>query len=171
MPGAMPKLHQWGNPCLTWMVQKMFRAPINDVYCGMRAFRKELYTRLDQRCTGMEFATEMIIKSTLFGARISEIPITLYKDGRTAHRPHLRTFRDGWRTLRFYLLQSPRWTFLFPGLALGAVACAQSMLAILNVNVAGVVFSMQHTLLVGTLAILVAAQLGSVRSGQEHLPR
>lgn len=177
MPGAMPKLHQWGNPWLTWMVQKMFRAPINDVYCGMRAFRKDFYQRLDQRCTGMEFATEMIIKSTLFGARISEIPITLYKDGRTAHRPHLRTFRDGWRTLRFYLLQSPRWTFLVPGMVLGVIGACAAMLALLNVNLAGVVFD-AHTLLVATLAILVAAQLGSCAvlaktfaSGEGLLPR
>lgn len=177
MPGAMPKLHQWGNPCLTWMVQKMFRAPVNDVYCGMRAFRKEFYKRLDQRCTGMEFATEMIIKSTLFGARISEIPITLYKDGRTAHRPHLRTFRDGWRTLRFYLLQSPRWTFLVPGMVLGAIGACAALFALLNVNLAGIVFD-AHTLLVATLAILVAAQLGSCAvlaktfaSGEGLLPR
>jgi hypothetical protein len=177
MPGAMPKLHQWGNPWLTWMVQKMFHAPVNDVYCGMRAFRKEFYKRLDQRCTGMEFATEMIIKSALFGARISEIPITLYKDGRTVHRPHLRTFRDGWRTLRFYLLQSPRWTFLMPGVALGVIGACAALFALLNVNLAGAVFD-AHTLLVATLAILVAAQLGSCAvlaktfaAGEGLLPR
>ena len=177
MPGAMPRLHQWGNPVLTWMVRKMFHAPINDVYCGMRGFRKDFYERLDQRCTGMEFATEMIIKSALFGARISEIPITLYKDGRTLHRPHLRTFRDGWRTLRFYMLQSPRWTFLVPGAALGACGLLGSMLALLNVNLAGVTFD-AHTLLVSTLALLVAAQLVSAAilaktfaSGEGLLPR
>lgn len=160
MPGAMPWLHQWGNPCLTWMVRKMFRAPINDVYCGMRGFRRELFDRLDQRCTGMEFATEMIIKSTLFGARISEIPITLYKDGRTLHRPHLRTFRDGWRTLRFYMLQSPRWTFLVPGTTIGLFGFLGALLALFNVNIAGIVFD-AHTLLVSTLALLVASQLVS----------
>ncbi|MGN6133679.1 MAG: glycosyltransferase family 2 protein [Aureliella sp.] len=177
MPGAMPKLHQWGNPLLTWMVRKMFRAPVNDVYCGMRGFRKDFYERLDQRCTGMEFATEMIIKSALFGARISEIPITLYKDGRTLHRPHLRTFRDGWRTLRFYMLQSPRWTFLMPGAVLGGFGLIGAMLALFNVNIAGVVFD-AHTLLVSTLALLVAAQLASAAvlaktfaSGEGMLPR
>jgi hypothetical protein len=108
----------------------------------------------------MEFATEMIIKSTLFGARISEVPITLYKDGRTLHRPHLRTFRDGWRTLRFYLLQCPRWTFLVPGAALGACGMLGALLGLFNVNIAGVVFD-AHTLLVSTLALLVAAQLVS----------
>lgn len=177
MPGAMPKLHQWGNPCLTWMVRTMFRAPIHDVYCGMRGFRKDFYQRLDQRCTGMEFATEMIIKSSLFGARISEIPITLYKDGRTLNRPHLRTFRDGWRTLRFYLLQSPRWTFLVPGAALGCLGMIGAFLAIMNVNIAGIVFD-AHTLLVSTLALLVAVQLVSsavlaktFASGEGLLPR
>lgn len=132
---------------------------------------------IDQRCTGMEFATEMIIKSALFGARISEIPITLYKDGRTVHRPHLRTFRDGWRTLRFYLLQSPRWTFLMPGVALGAIGACAALFALLNVNLAGAVFD-AHTLLVATLAILVAAQLGSCAvlaktfaAGEGLLPR
>lgn len=177
MPGAMPKLHQWGNPCLTWMVRTMFRAPIHDVYCGMRGFRKDFYERLDQRCTGMEFATEMIIKSSLFGARISEIPITLYKDGRTLNRPHLRTFRDGWRTLRYFLLQSPRWTFLMPGAALGFCGLIGALLALTSTNIAGIVFD-AHTLLVSTLALLVAAQLVSsavlaktFATGEGLLPR
>ncbi len=159
MPGAMPWLHQYGNPGLTWLVQTMFKAPINDVYCGMRGFTKELYTRLDQRCTGMEFATEMIIKSTLFGARISEVPIVLHPDGRKAHRPHLRTFRDGWRTLRFFLMLSPRWTFLAPGVALGAAGLLGTLLVLLRVSLAGIVFD-AHTLLVSMVALLVAAQLG-----------
>ena len=118
-PGAMPFLHRWlGNPVLSGMTRKMFHAPIHDVYCGMRGFTKALYNSLDQRCTGMEFAPEMIIKASLFGARIAEVPITLYPDGRKSHAPHLRTFRDGWRTLRFFLLYSPRWLFLIPGLLL-----------------------------------------------------
>jgi hypothetical protein len=116
LPGAMPFLHRWfGNPLLSALVRLMFGAPVTDTYCGMRAFSRELYERLDQRCTGMEFATEMIIKSTLCGARIGQVPITLHPDGRRAHGPHLRTFRDGWRTLRFFLLFSPRWLFLVPG--------------------------------------------------------
>ena len=94
------------------------RAPIHDVYCGMRGFTKELYERLDLRCTGMEFATEMIIKSSVFGAEVAEVPITLHPDGRKAHPPHLRTFRDGWRTLRFFLMYSPRWLFSYPGVLL-----------------------------------------------------
>lgn len=159
MPGAMPWLHQYGNPGLTWLVQRMFKASINDVYCGMRGFTKQLYSRLDQRCTGMEFATEMIIKSTLFGARIEEVPIVLHPDGRKSHRPHLRTFRDGWRTLRFFLMLSPRWTFLVPGVALGAVGLLGCLLVLMRISLAGIVFD-AHTLLVSMVALLVAAQLG-----------
>jgi len=107
----------------------------------------------------MEFATEMIIKSTLFGARISEVPIVLHPDGRKAHRPHLRTFRDGWRTLRFFLMLSPRWTFLAPGVALGAAGLLGTLLVLLRVSLAGIVFD-AHTLLVSMVALLVAAQLG-----------
>lgn len=160
MPGAMPWLHQYGNPALTWLVQKMFQAPINDVYCGMRGFTKELYQRLDQRCTGMEFATEMIIKSTLFGANITEVPIVLHRDGRQAHRPHLRTFHDGWRTLRFFLLLSPRWTFLAPGLGLAGAGLLGCLLVMLRVSLAGIVFD-AHTLLVSMVAVLIGAQLSS----------
>ena len=138
----------------------MFGAQINDVYCGMRGFTRELYTRLNQRCTGMEFATEMIIKSTLFRARIEEVPITLHPDGRQSHRPHLRTFRDGWRTLRFFLMLSPRWTFLLPGLLLAILGLAGTALVYSNVSVAGVVFD-AHTLLVSVLCLLVASQVAS----------
>lgn len=160
MPGAMPWLHQYGNPGLSWLVRTMFNAPVHDIYCGMRGFTKDLYKRLDQRCTGMEFATEMTIKSTLFGAAIEEIPITLHRDGRVAHRPHLRTFRDGWRTLRFFLLQSPRWTFLIPGTALACLGATGYALVLGRVPVAGIVFD-AHTLLLATLALLIAAQLVS----------
>jgi hypothetical protein len=89
-------------------------APSNDVYCGLHGFTKAMYERLDPRCTGMEFATEMIIKASLCGERIAEVPITLYRDGRTSHAPHLKTFRDGWRTFRYFLMGSPRWLFLIP---------------------------------------------------------
>jgi glycosyltransferase involved in cell wall biosynthesis len=118
-PGAMPKLHRWwGNPMFSWLARRWFGAPIHDVYCGLRGFTKDLYGRLDQRCTGMEFATEMIIKASLSGAAISEVPITLHVDGRKTRAPHLKTFRDGWRTLRFFLMCSPRWLFLMPGMLL-----------------------------------------------------
>ena len=160
MPGAMPLLHRFGNPALTWLVRNMFNAPVNDVYCGMRGFRRDLYFRLDQRCTGMEFATEMIIKSTLFGARISEIPITLYKDGRRAHRPHLRTFRDGWKTLRYFLLQCPRWTFLAPAAMLAAIGLLGYIAVFAQLKIGAAAFDV-HTLLVATLAGLVAVQTAS----------
>jgi len=130
-PGAMPLLHRWiGNPMLTMIARWWFRVPVHDIYCGLRGFTKDLYVRLGQRCTGMEFATENVIKSSLYRARIAEVPITLHPDGRKAHAPHLRTFRDGWRTLRFFILYTPRWLFLIPGgllLLLGALGFALGM--------------------------------------------
>ncbi len=160
LPGAMPWLHQYGNPALTWLVRTMFHAPIHDVYCGMRGFSKELYQSLDQRCTGMEFATEMIIKSSLFAATIREVPITLHPDGRKAHKPHLRTFRDGWRTLRFFLMLSPRWTFLVPGCLLAVLGVLGFVLVLGRIQLAGIAFD-AHTLLLSMLALLIASQLGS----------
>ncbi len=158
LPGAMPVLHRWfGNPLLSALVRLMFGAPVTDAYCGMRAFTRKLYDSLDQRCTGMEFATEMIIKSTLQGARIGEIPITLHPDGRRAHGPHLRTFRDGWRTLRFFLLFSPRWLFLMPGMLLVAIGLLGSGLALLGTRFGDVELG-PHTLLVASLAILLGYQ-------------
>src|SRR5215467_12693719 len=116
MPGAMPFLHRrWGNPMFSAMARHWFSASIHDVYCGLRGFTKELYDRLNLRSPGMEFATEMVIKASLFGEKVSEVPITLHPDGRKAHAPHLKTFRDGWRTLRFFLMYSPRWLFVIPG--------------------------------------------------------
>jgi hypothetical protein len=92
MPGAMPVLHRWlGNPMFSRLARWWFKAPVNDVYCGLRAFNKEFYERLDQRCTGMEFATEMIIKAALHRVRLAEIPITLHRDGREGAGSHLRT--------------------------------------------------------------------------------
>ena len=106
MPGAMPWLHRWiGNPLFSWLARRWFRAPIHDIHCGMRGFTRQLYESLDQRCTGMEFATEMIIKASLRGEKIAEVPITLHPDGRKSHPPHLRTFRDGWRTFRVDRMQ------------------------------------------------------------------
>jgi len=131
----------------------MFRAPIHDVYCGMRGFTKALYHRLDQHCTGMEFATEMIIKATLFGAKIAEVPITLHPDGRKSHAPHLKTFRDGWRTLRFFLMYCPRWLFLVPGMLLILVGLIGYAVAMPGLTFSGVQFDV-HTLLLASLAIL-----------------
>jgi hypothetical protein len=135
----------------------MFGAPIRDAYCGMRAFTKESYRRLGQRCTGMEFATEMIVKASLHGERIAEIPITLHPDGRSSHAPHLRTFRDGWRTVRFFLMYSPRWLFLLPGAALVLLGLVGYALALPGLRLFGATLG-AHTLLVASLAILLGYQ-------------
>jgi len=115
LPGAMPPLHRWlGNPLLSGILKILFRAGISDAHCGMRAFTKDAYRRMKLRTTGMEFASEMVIKAALGKMRITEIPITLHPDGRS-RPPHLRSFRDGWRHLRFMLLFSPTYLFLVPG--------------------------------------------------------
>ena len=158
MPGAMPVLHRWwGNPMFSWLARWWFRAPVRDVYCGLRGFTREWYQGLDQRCGGMEFATEMIVKASLTGARISEVPVTLHPDGRRAHPPHLKTFRDGWRTLRFFLLYSPRWLFLMPGLALGLLGLLGYAVALPGFRVDGVAFD-AHTLLFASLALICGFQ-------------
>jgi glycosyltransferase involved in cell wall biosynthesis len=116
-PGAMPSLHRYlGNPVLSYLGRLLFRIPVGDFHCGIRAFRKDAFLRMNLRTTGMEFASEMIVKSSLLGLKITEVPTTLSPDGRS-RAPHLRTWRDGWRHLRFLLLYSPRWLFLYPGLA------------------------------------------------------
>jgi len=158
MPGAMPFLHRWfGNPLLSWLSRRWFRVRIHDVYCGLRGFRKSYYETLKQRCTGMEFATEMIVKSSLFGARMAEVPITLRRDGRIARGPHLRTFRDGWRTLRFFLMYSPRWLFFLPGCLLITLGLAGYAIALPGLSFRGVVFD-AHTLLFASLFILCGYQ-------------
>ena len=119
--GAMPWSHRWvGNPVLTLISRVFFHTPVGDAHCGLRGFKKEAYERMRLRATGMEFASEMVIKASLKGMRIAEVPVTLRPDGRS-RPPHLRTWRDGWRHLRFMLLFSPRWLFLYPGLALFGV--------------------------------------------------
>ena len=156
--GAMPVLHRWwGNPMFSAMARVWFRAPIHDIHCGMRGFTRDLAVRLKQRCSGMEFASEMIIKATFMGARIAEVPITLYPDGRIAHPPHLKTFRDGWRHLRFMLLYSPRWLFLIPGALLILAGLGAYALGMPGMRVGNVGFDV-HTLLVGSLAILCGYQ-------------
>jgi glycosyltransferase involved in cell wall biosynthesis len=158
LPGAMPPLHRWwGNPMFSMMARRWFGAPIHDVYCGLRGFRKDWYDRMRQRCTGMEFATEMIIKGSLFRSRIAEVPITLHPDGRKAHAPHLRTFRDGWRTLRFFLMYSPRWLFFLPGLSLVLCGLIGYGIALPGVHALGVTFD-AHTLLFASLAITCGFQ-------------
>jgi len=115
IPGAMPWKHRWiGNPALTFIGRLLFRCPAHDFHCGLRALTKDAFHKMDLRTTGMEFASEMVIKASLRGIRIEEVPITLHKDGRS-RPPHLRSWRDGWRHLRFMLLFSPRWLLLYPG--------------------------------------------------------
>ncbi|WP_241974964.1 MULTISPECIES: glycosyltransferase family 2 protein [Cryobacterium] len=114
-PGAMPPLHKYlGNPVLSWIGRTLFRSPIKDFHCGLRGFNRQSMLALHLQTTGMEFASEMVVKSTLGGSRVSEVPTTLKKDGRS-RPPHLRSWRDGWRHLRFLLIFSPRWLFLIPG--------------------------------------------------------
>ena len=157
-PGAMPVLHRiWGNPMFSAMARRWFHAPIHDVHCGMRAFTRELYERLDQQCTGMEFASENIIKASLLGARMTEVPITLRPDGRVSHPPHLKTFRDGWRHLRFYLMYSPRWLFLQPGILLILLGILGYAVALPGLRINGINFDV-HTLVFASLAIICGYQ-------------
>ena len=159
MPGAMPWKHRWiGNPVLSGIGRLFFRSPISDFHCGLRAFRKEAYQKLGMRTTGMEFASEIVIKATLNKMQITQIPITLYKDGRS-RPPHLRSWRDGWRHLRFMLMYSPRWLFLFPGVV-GFLAGAFLFALLLNGPLRlGIAFFDTNTLLVSSMAIILSFQL------------
>jgi glycosyltransferase involved in cell wall biosynthesis len=157
--GAMPPLHRYlGNPVLTAIGRLFFHSPSRDFHCGIRAFRKDSYQRMDIRSTGMEFASEMVVKASLLRMKVSEVPTTLSPDGRS-HPPHLRTWHDGWRHLRFLLMYSPRWLFLYPGIAsivLGLATCIWLMPGPRRVG--DVVFDF-HTLAYGFGAIVVGFQL------------
>lgn len=155
LPGAMPFLHRYlGNPVFSWLAKWWFRTPIHDIHCGMRAFRADFYRTLELKCTGMEFASEMIIKATLQNGSIAEVPTTLHPDGRVSHEPHLRTFRDGWRHLRFFLLFSPRWLFLAPGFLLILAGFLGFGIAMPGTRIVGVLFDV-HTLLFSGLFLIV----------------
>ena len=157
--GAMPPLHRYlGNPVLTAIGRLFFRSPCKDFHCGIRAFRKQSYERMDIRSTGMEFASEMVVKASLLRMKVSEVPTTLSPDGRS-HPPHLRTWHDGWRHLRFLLMYSPRWLFLYPGIAsilLGLAACLWLMPGPRRVG--DIVFDV-HTLAYAFGSMLVGFQL------------
>src|SRR5580692_8234721 len=155
---AMPPLHQYfGNPTLTRIGRLFFGSPVGDFYCGLRGFRKQAYETLGLRTTGMEFATEMVVKATLLRLNIVEVPTTLSPDGRS-RPPHLRTWRDGWRTLRFFLLYSPRWLFLYPGIALMLVGTALGLwLLPRSRTVGGVTFDV-HTLVYAAVFVLLGFQ-------------
>ena len=157
-PGAMPFLHRYlGNPVLSGLGRLFFHSPIGDFHCGLRGFTKEAYDRMDLRTTGMEFASEMVVKAVLLGLRVTEVPTTLSPDGRS-RRPHLRTWRDGWRHLRFMLLYSPRWLFLYPGFCLIALGLL-GMLWLWSGprQLFGVSFDV-HTFLYTAMAVLIGFQ-------------
>src|SRR5919202_4389235 len=158
-PGAMPPLHRYlGNPVLTGVGRLFFSSPCGDFHCGLRGFSREAVLAMDLRTTGMEFASEMIVKATLHNMRITEVPTTLSPDGRS-RPPHLRSWRDGWRHLRFLLVFSPRWLFLYPGLALlciGAGLSTALYFAPLYVGGAGLDI---HSMLYACAATLLGLQL------------
>lgn len=152
--GAMPPLHRYlGNPVLTRIGKLFFPSPCGDFHCGLRGFRKAAIESLDLRTTGMEFASEMVVKASLYKMRIAEVPTTLSPDGRS-RPPHLRSWRDGWRHLRFLLLYSPRWLFLYPGLLLVAIGLGVGLWLLPGPQM---VFDI-HTLLFAATAIIVGFQ-------------
>lgn len=157
--GAMPFLHRYlGNPVLTAIGRLFFHSPSRDFHCGLRAFRKDSFERMDIRSTGMEFASEMVVKASLLRMKVTEVPTTLSPDGRS-HPPHLRTWHDGWRHLRFLLMYSPRWLFLYPGIAsilVGLAACLWLMPG--PQRVGSIVFDV-HTLAYAFGSMLVGFQL------------
>jgi glycosyltransferase involved in cell wall biosynthesis len=158
LPGAMPVLHRFvGNPILSWLGRLFFKCPVGDFQCGLRGFRKDAIERLQLQTLGMEFSTEMVVKATLFNLRIAEIPTVLSPDGR-GRPPHLRTWRDGWRYLRFLLLYSPRWLFLYPGIALFLLGIGVSAWLLPGPRTIGRVTFDFHTLLFGAMAILIGFQ-------------
>src|SRR6266496_1698739 len=161
-PGAMPKSHQFvGNPALTAILNHFFRAGIGDAYCGMRGFTKRIYQSIDPRTTGMEFALELVIKASKMGAKLTEVPITLWPDKR-GRAPHLRTFHDGWRSLRFMLLYAPNWLFVVPGTFLLILGLGLVFWLLPGQRPVGRVIFDIHTMLYGMLFALLGAQIISI---------
>ncbi len=159
IPGAMPWKHRWiGNPVLTFIGRLLFRCPSKDFHCGLRGFTKKAALRMELRTTGMEFASEMVIKASQGKMKIAEVPITLYKDGRS-RPPHLRSWRDGWRHLRFMLLFSPRWLFFYPGLLLCIIGAAGFVSLILGPIQIGKINFDTNSLLVFAMGIQLGFQL------------
>jgi hypothetical protein len=154
-PGAMPWLHRrLGNPVLSWLGRRLFHTNVSDFHCGLRALTRRAYEQMGLRTTGMEFASELVVKAAVRRMRIDEVPITLRPDGRS-RPPHLRRWRDGWRHLRFLLTLSPRWTLGLPGLALAGLGAAlMSFVVIGPVRLRSVTLDV-HTMIVGSLLVLV----------------
>ena len=159
-PGAMPRLNRYlGNPILSWLGRLLFDCPIHDFHSGLREFSRVAFDRMNLQTTGMEYASEMVIKATLLGMRLEEVPIVLSPDGRS-RGPHLQRWRDGWRHLRFMLIYSSRWLFLYPGMVLMAVGLAALMWLLPGPRqVGGVIFDVHH------VAVLVGGRTGRVSSG------
>jgi glycosyltransferase involved in cell wall biosynthesis len=157
-PGAMPFLHRYlGNPLLSWIARLFFGCPSGDLHCGLRGFSKEAFTRMNLQTTGMEFASEMVVKATLLKMRIAEVPITLRPTGRKGPS-HLRTWRDGWRHLRFLLLYSPKWLFLYPGILLMILGFLAMMLLLPGPKMIGTVGLDVHSLLYAGAAVIIGYQ-------------
>ena len=157
-PGAMPWKNRYiGNPILTGIGRLFFRAPVADFHCGLRAFSKAAFEQMDLQTTGMEFASEMVIKASLLGMKTCEIPIVLRPDGRS-RQPHLRPWRDGWRHLRFMLLYSPRWLFLYPGILLMSVGLALGTWLMPNPHTIGSVVLDVHTMFFAMIVALMGYQ-------------
>jgi hypothetical protein len=157
-PGAMPWLHRYvGNPVLTGILNLFFRSPIHDAHCGLRGFRKDSFERLGLNTTGMEFASEMVVKACLHRQKISEVPIVLHPDGRD-RPPHLRSFRDGWRHLRFLLLLCPLWLYLIPSGMLAFVGIGLMAWLTPGPRVVGGVVLDLHTMLLGALCLQLGYQ-------------
>ena len=158
-PGAMPSLHRFlGNPVLSFVGRLLFTIPVGDFHCGLRAFNRDSILRLKLQTTGMEFASEMVVRSALAGLRIVEVPTTLKKDGRS-RAPHLRTWRDGWRHLKFLLMYSPRWLYVVPGTASVLLGlCLGSILLFGPVKLSNLVLDL-NSLLVSCFLVLAGTQL------------
>ena len=159
LPGAMPWKNRWlGNPVLSFIGRFFFKCPAHDFHCGMRGFTRAAFEKMELQTTGMEFASEMVIKATLRKFKISEVPITLHPDGRS-RPPHLKPWRDGWRHLRFMLIYSPRWLFLAPGLLLSALGIIfAAALSVNDIKISGVQLNV-GTLMMAGMAVVVGFQL------------
>lgn len=157
-PGAMPFLHRYlGNPVLSGIGRLFFKAKVGDFQCGLRGFHREAILKLDLRTTGMEYSSEMVVKATLHQLKTAEVPTTLSPDGRN-RPPHLRTWRDGWRYLRFLLLYSPRWLFLYPGVAMMAAGTGVALWLLPGPRSIGFARLDVHTLLYACLLVLIGFQ-------------
>jgi hypothetical protein len=157
-PGAMPFSHRYvGNPVLSGLGRLLFRVPIGDMHCGLRGFRRDRIRALGLSTLGMEFASEMVVRAALAGYRLTEVPTRLAKDGRS-RSPHLRTWRDGWRHLRFLLLYSPRWLFLYPGIVLLTLGLASVAILLSGDVRIGSTGLGVHSFLAGCMAVLLGIQ-------------